>query len=155
MNSIIIYYSRSGNTEKLAEKIQKEFQCDILKIEPEEAYGNYVMSCLRVAKEKVQKCVPAFITPIPDLKPYDTVFIGYPIWMQDVPTFVTEFIRQCDLKGKTVIPFATYGMTGINWTMKTVKEICSGANICFPFSTGVFSKPSLENWISEVRALDI
>lgn len=48
MKAIILYYSRSGNTEKLAKQIQKDFHCDILKIIPEEAYGNYIESCFHV-----------------------------------------------------------------------------------------------------------
>lgn len=153
MNPIIIYYSRSGNTEKVAKKVQAEFECPLVKIEPEEAYGNYVISCLRVMKDNVRKYTPAFITPVPDLTEYDTVFIGYPIWAQDMPAFVAEFVRQCNLKGKTVIPFATYGMTSISWTMKTVNQICDGADVQCPFSTGVLKKQDFNRWIEEVRAL--
>ena len=119
MNAIIIYYSRSGNTEKIAKQLQADLgNIPAIKIEPEEAYGNYIMSCLRVMKENREKVTPAFITPIPDLSAYDTVFIGFPIWAQDVPVFVQDFIRQCDSTNKSIIPFATYGMSGISWTKK-------------------------------------
>lgn len=151
MKSIIIYYSRSGNTEKIAKQIQSDINCDILKIEPEEEYGNYISSCLRVTKEKRNPVPPAFITEVPDLKDYDCIFIGYPIWAQDLPQFVSEFITQCDLKNKTVIPFATYGMSNINWTMKHLKEVCKGATIKYPFDSGVFKKGNYEKWIKEVK----
>lgn len=58
--TIIIYYSRSGNTEKIALQAQKDLKCNIVKIVPEEAYGNYVASCLRVTKEKKANVAPAF-----------------------------------------------------------------------------------------------
>lgn len=155
MKAVIIYYSRSGNTEKLAKKIQSSLNCDILKIEPEEAYGNYIISCLRVMKENTQKITPGFLTEIPDLTDYDTVFLGYPIWAQDIPAFIQDFILKCNIKGKVIIPFATYGMSGINWTMKTLKKICSDAEIRLPFDTGVFKKGDYDKWISEVKKVAV
>ena len=151
MKIIVIYYSRSGNTEKIALQAQKDLNCDIVKIIPEEAYGNYISSCLRVTKEKKDIVAPAFVTPIPNLTNYDVVLLGYPIWAQDIPRFVAEFIKQCDLRDKIVIPFATYGMSGINWTMKHLEEICEGAEIRFPFDSGVFKKGNYDAWIEQVR----
>ncbi len=148
--TIIIYYSRSGNTEKIALQAQKDLKCNIVKIVPEEAYGNYVASCLRVTKEKKANVAPAFVTPIPDLNGYDMVLLGYPIWAQDIPRFVAEFVSQCDLKNKIVVPFATYGMSGISWTMKHLKEICGGAEIKYPFDSGVFKKGNYDAWIKQI-----
>ena len=68
-----------------------------------------------------------------------------------MPAFVAEFLRQCNLKGKTIIPFATYGMSNINWTMKTVKEVCIGAEIKFPFDRGVFKKRNFDQWEVSVK----
>lgn len=85
MKPIIIYYSRSGNTEKIALQAKNDLNCETVKIVPEEAYGNYISACLRVMKENTAPVSPAFVTPIPDLKDYDMVLMGYPIWMQDVP----------------------------------------------------------------------
>lgn len=150
MKPIIIYYSRSGNTEKIALQAQKDLQCEIVKIVPEEAYGNYISSCLRVTKEKKAKVPPAFITPVPDLQDYGMILLGYPIWAQDLPRFVADFISRCDLKGKVLIPFATYGMSGINWTMKHLEQICAGAEIKYPFDSGVFKKGNYEIWIKQV-----
>ncbi len=153
MKEIIIYYSRSGNTERIAKKIQADIQCDILKVEPEEAYGNYIMSCLRVMKEKKQEEPPKFITEVPDLTSFHIIFLGYPVWAQNVPVFVQEFIKKCDIKGKIVIPFATYGMSGINWTMKTLRNICVNAEIKLPFDNGLLKKGDYDKWINDVKKL--
>ena len=150
MKTIIIYYSRSGNTEKIALQAQTDLKCDIIKIIPEEAYGNYISSCMRVTKEKKAIIAPAFKTPIPNLKDYDVVLLGYPIWAQDIPRFVAEFITQSNLQGKIVIPFATYGMSGINWTMKHLSQICKGAEIKYPFDTGVFKKGNYNKWMNKI-----
>lgn len=83
MKPIIIYYSRSGNMEKIALQAKEDLNCEAIKIVPEEAYGNYISACLRVTKEKKAP----------------------------------------------VVPFATYGMSGINWTMKHLKQLCANADI--------------------------
>ena len=151
MKPIIIYYSRSGNTEKLALQAQKDLNCEAVKIIPEEAYGSYISACLRVTKEKKAVVAPAFVTPIPELGKYDVILLGYPIWAQDIPRFVAVFIGRCDLTGKTVIPFATYGMSGINWTMKHLKQVCVGAEIKDPFDSGVIKKGDYAAWIKQVQ----
>lgn len=151
MNPIIIYYSRSGNTEKIALKAKEDLNCDCIKIEPKDAYGNYISSCIRTTKEKKAPIAPEFVTPIPDLKKYDVILLGYPIWAQDLPRFVSDFISKCDIKGKIIIPFATYGMSDINWTMKHLKELCKEATIKYPFDSGVFKKGNYSSWIKQVK----
>lgn len=153
MNAIIIYYSRSGNTEKYAKLLHADLGYKLLKIEPEEQYGNYIMSCFRVMKENATKTTPKFITPIPDLTEFDTIFLGYPIWAQDVPKFVQDFICKCNISNKTIIPFATYGMSGINWTMKTLKKMFPDSEIKLPFDNGVLKKGDYQNWLSKIKAL--
>ena len=154
MNAVIIYYSRSGNTERIAKQLQADLgEIPAIKIVPEEAYGNYIMSCLRVMKENRTKVIPKFTTPIPDLSEYDTIFLGFPIWAQDVPVFVQEFIRQCDTHGKAIIPFATYGMSGIRWTKKTLHSLFDPKQIRLPFDSGVLKKGDYKKWISEIKKL--
>ena len=149
MKPLILYYSRSGNTEKIALQAKADLNCEAIKIVPEDAYGNYISSCLRVSKEKK---APAFVTPIPDLTGYDVILLGYPIWAQDLPRFVADFVEKCDLTGKTVIPFATYGMSGINWTMKHLTQLCTGAEIKLPFDSGSFKKGNYAEWMKQVQA---
>ena len=154
MNSIIIYYSRSGNTARLAQRLSSDLgDIPTIKIEPEKSYGNYIMACLRVMRETVAKVTPKFVTPIPDLSGYDTVFVGFPMWMQDVPELVQEFIRRCDLGGKTVIPFATYGASGIGWAKKTLAALFADAQLKLPFDSGVFKKGDYDKWLSELKKL--
>ena len=153
MKPLILYYSRSGNTERIAMQAKRDLNCEAIKIVPEEAYGNYIASCLRVSKEKKAPAAPAFVTPIPDLTGVDVVLLGYPVWAQDLPRLVADFVEKCDLTGKTVIPFATYGMSGINWTMKHLTQVCAGAEIKLPFDSGSFKKGNYAEWMKQVQAL--
>lgn len=153
MKAIVLYYSKSGNTEKLAERICKDLDCEKLRIQPEKEYGNYFSAVARVANEKRKHITPAFVTEVPDLTAYDVVLIGYPVWYQDMPEFVIEFIRQCDLSGKTVIPFATFGTTGVKWTLKTLVSIWRGAEIKYPFDYGIVKKDNYNEWIHNIQKL--
>ena len=153
MNAIILYYSRSGNTEKLALRAAADLGLDAIKIEPEAAYGVYAASLLRVLKERIAKVVPKFTTPIPNLSAYDTILLGYPIWAYDPPVFVSDFISQCNLVGKTVIPFSTSGGSHISCTMKTLERIGGGATILLPFNHGMRQKDDYAQWIGKLKTL--
>ena len=153
MKSIILYYSRSGNTEKLAKRIKEDLQCDILKIIPEEAYGNYIASCLRVMGENRRKEKPKFVTEIPNLDTYDVILLGYPIWASDMPVFVSEFTSQCNLSGKKIIPFATFGGNTISGSAKTLQRVCDGAEILLPFNYGMLKKDNYNNWIASIKGI--
>lgn len=151
MGSMLIYYSRSGNTKNLADKIAHELNCKEIRIMPEKEYGNYVSACIRATKERYISNKPVFINDIPDLSGYDVVLVGYPIWMSKPPTIVSEFMSKCDLDGKVVIPFSTSGGTHISKTLPTLDSVCKGARIIMPYNYGMIKKDSFESWINSVK----
>ena len=154
MKAIIMYYSRKGKVEKLAERVKKDLpNSDILKVEPEKPYGNYIASCIRVIKERKNNIIPKAITKIPDLSVYDVILIGYPVWASDMPAFVSEFLSRCDLKEKKVIPFATFGGSEIDCTMKTLQRVCNEAEVTLPFNYGMSKKDNYEDWMSSIRKI--
>ena len=65
----------------------------------------------------------------PDLSGYDTIFVGFPIWWYIAPTIVNTFLESCDLTGKTVVPFATSGGSGMGSTNKALAPSCKGAKL--------------------------
>jgi flavodoxin len=145
-----MYYSRSGKTEKIAKNIQNALHCDAIKVEPEKAYGNYISSISRVIKEKSKSITPAIKTRIPFLDPYNVIIIGYPVWAHDIPSFFANFVQGCNLRGKTVVPFATSSMTAIEYTMKTLKRVCPESNIILPFSHSHLKKTNFDKWIQAI-----
>ena len=148
MKSVIIYYSKSGRTEKVANRLLKDTGSDIIKVKPKKEYGKYPLAVARVMREKIMRIKPEYINSIPDLSEYDTVFIGYPIWASAPPAFLTSFLKECDFRGKTVIPFATSGMADISSTLVKLKESCRGSVIKYPF-TATSKKESYKDWISQ------
>ncbi len=155
MKAAILYCSNKGTTEKLAQKISRDFSAPMVKVEPEEAYGSFFAAVARVAKEKRAQVSAAVKTEVPDLKEYDTVFVGYPIWYGTVPAFMKEFLGRCDLQGKTVIPFATSSATHMRGSLPDLESACEGALIRYPFNYSVLSRDDYGSWKEQVGGLDI
>ena len=150
MKSMIFYYSKSGKTENLAKKIQETLGSDILKVEPEKPYGSWISSVLRVTGEKFKTVYPAYRTEIPNLDQYDVVLIGYPIWAGDIPAFFAYFVKKCNLQGKTVIPFATSGGSGIEPSVKTIKRICPESNVMLQYRYIPAKNDEFEQWLQSL-----
>ena len=73
-------------------------------------------------------CRPAVSGPLPDMDQYDTILIGFPIWWYVEPRIVDTFLESCDFSGKTLIPFATSGGSGISRAEQSLKEHCPNAS---------------------------
>ena len=150
MKSIILYCSKTGKTEELANKIKETLGSDILKVEPEKPYGNWISSVFRVIREKSKTIYPAFKGEIPNLNSYDVVLAGFPIWANDPPAFFTYFIKKCDLRGKTLIPFATSGGSDIEHSVKTLKRICPDSNVTLEYRYISSKNDELELWLKSI-----
>ena len=153
MNSIVIYCSHTGTTEKIAKKIGKDTGSALVKVEPDILYGNFVQTVRRVIADHRKGIVPGYVTDIPELGDVDTVFVGYPIWAGDIPEFMQEFLQACDFNGKKVIPFATSKMTDMTASLDTLSAICDGAEVLEPFFYGVTKRDRYADWLEAVRNL--
>ena len=121
--SIVIFYSWAGHTRRMAEAIAAETGADLLEIQPREAYPASYRETLRRSKAELDTGRLPDIRPAgQDLKGYDTVYIGYPIWWDAAPRVVNTFIESVSLEGKTVIPFATSGGSSINGSVSALRR---------------------------------
>ena len=118
--TLVVYYSASGNTERVAKDIAEAAGADLFEIVPTEVYTsedlNWTNSDSRVSREHDDESlrdVPLTTTEVPDWDSYDTVFIGYPIWWGIAAWPVDTFVKNNDFTGKTVIPFATSTSSGM------------------------------------------
>ncbi len=150
MKCAVLYYSNSGHTEKLAQAAQARFSADMIRVEPEQAYGGFVSSLARFVKESASKKEPALKTAPRDLSAYDVVFVGFPVWGGTMPKFMQKFIRESTFSPMvTVIPFATAMGSGEASSLETITQLFPGANIAaYCFSTK--SKPAdVDAWLNE------
>lgn len=118
--TLVVYYSASGNTERVAKDIAEAADADLFEIVPTEVYTNddldWTNPDSRVSREHDDESlrdVPLTTTEVPDWDSYDTVFIGYPIWWGIAAWPVDTFVKNNDFTGKTVIPFATSSSSGM------------------------------------------
>ena len=152
MKAAVVYYSRSGITKKIAEKVQAKFNADMIFVEPEKAYRGFVPSIIRVIREKKGKKIPAPKTPAADFTTYDTVFIGFPVWAATIPDFLQEYIRKINLAGKRVIPFATAGNNGKEESLAALKALLPDSEITDYFYTSMKEKADADAWLEGIRA---
>ena len=140
MKSIVVYYSRPdenygvgevevGNTELLAKEIIKQTGADEFKIEPKAPYPKNYMDCVNQATEELKNNArPEYLGDV-DLKDYDTIYLGYPIWWGDLPMVCYAFLENHDITGKTIIPFNTHEGSGNSGTYDILKARMTGATL--------------------------
>ena len=159
--TLVVYYSATGRTERVAEVIAKERGADIMKLVPSPDYTeadlDYNDTSSRVSREhddaslrekiRLQKAVPD------NWAAYDTVFIGYPIWWGIAAWPVDAFVKANDFTGKTVVTFATAASSPLGNSGKLLAEMAGGKGswqdgMCF---TGSLSDAKVTDWLKSLK----
>ena len=155
-NSLVVYFSWSGTTEKLAQQIVKSTGSDLFQIESAEAYPSNYQSCTEVAKEELEKEIYRKAkADLPDLASYDTIFIGVPVWWHTVPIFVQGILKnhEDDFIDKTVIPFVTYAATYRDETLSKLVELTPSAEHLTGFGTSSPSQEETDKWLKSLKVI--
>ena len=131
---LVAYFSASGVTAKLAETLSEAIGADLYAIEPEVPYTkadlNWMNQNSRSSVEmKDPASRPAIAGKRDNMDEYDTIFIGFPIWWYVAPTIINTFLESYDFTGKTIIPFATSGGSGMGKTNEKLQPSCPGAKL--------------------------
>ena len=154
--TLVVYYSASGNTERVAKDIAEAAGADLFEIVPTEVYTsedlNWTNSDSRVSREHDDESlrdVPLTTTEVPDWDSYDTVFIGYPIWWGIAAWPVDTFVKNNDFTGKTVIPFATSSSSGMGQSGSLLADMAGTGEWQEGqrFSSGV-SSDEVQSWVN-------
>ncbi|ENR7951726.1 hypothetical protein ACEVR1_000797 [Listeria monocytogenes] len=134
--SIIIYFSRSGNTENLARMIHNENQADVLELAVENPYpADYEEAVERANEERENQDYPEISTEIPDFGQYDRIYLGYQTWSMTLSHPITSFLMDHgeEFNGKTIYPFSTNAGYGEGDTLERIGELAPGATIAESF----------------------
>lgn len=127
MKTIVTYFSASGVTKGVAEKIANMIDGDTFEIVPKTIYTPEDLDWTnKKSRSTIEMNDKSFRPPIKetiDLTNYDTVLIGFPVWWYTAPTIINTFIESCDLTDKTVIPFCTSGGSGISTCENDLKNM--------------------------------
>lgn len=128
---LVTYFSASGVTARAAKEIASSVGADIAEIKPAVPYTsadlNWMDKKSRTTLEsKDMNCRPEMAADI-DVAPYDTVFVGFPVWWYREPAIIDTFLESDNFSGKKIIPFATSGGSGIEGSERHMKEVCPSA----------------------------
>ena len=127
--SLVAYFSCSGVTKKTAELLSDMAGADLFEIRPEVPYTKADLDWMdKKSRSTVEMNDPSYRPAIADkvehMEQYDTVYVGFPIWWYVAPTIINTFLESYDFSGKTVIPFATSGGSGMGKTEAELHALC-------------------------------
>ncbi len=133
-NKLVAYFSASGVTRSVAEKLADEIGADLFEIVPEKPYTNadldWQNSRSRSSVEmKDRDARPEIASKIDDMSRYDVIFVGFPVWWYREPSIIDTFMEAYDFSGKTIVPFATSGGSGLGDAPKNMQALAKGSKV--------------------------
>lgn len=157
--TLVAFFSASGSTKGVAEKLANVVEGDLYEIEPEEEYTAEDLdwtnpkSRSSIEMKENRSFRPPIKGKVDNIDDYDTIYLGFPIWWYVAPTIVNTFLESYDFSGKTIIPFATSGSSGMGNTVNELKPSCSD-DVTFidgeRFPTSV-SEDKLKAWVNNLN----
>lgn len=132
-NKLVAFFSPTGTTKALAQTLADAVGADIFEIVPEVPYEKRDLDWMdEKSRSSLEMNDPASrpaVKSLPDVSGYDTIYIGFPIWWYVAPRIISTFLEGLELSGKTVVPFATSGSSGIGKTNSVLRPSCGGARL--------------------------
>lgn len=152
---LVVYFSATGTTAKAARTIAEVTGGTLYEIVPQQAYtsddldwnDNQSRSSVEMNNPQAR---PTLKDTKPDVTAYDVVFIGYPIWWDLAPRIINTFIESYDLKGKTLVPFATSGGSGISNSVRELRKTYPNLEWQDGKLLNGSSRNAIQNWTSDV-----
>lgn len=152
---LVLYFSDTGNTQKLAKIISDQVGGDLRMIEPEKPYptGQALFDYTKNERDNNER--PKFKDLNINIEDYDTVFVGYPIWWYTLPMIMYTVFDEYDFSGKTIIPFNTHEGSGEGGTYSTIKQWEPNANVLegLPIRGGDMNNDQtskVKNWLKDL-----
>lgn len=129
-NTLVAYFSWSGNTEAMANLIAEQTGGTLFEIAPATPYTDDYDALLDIAQqEQAEDARPALAASVENWDSYDVVFVGYPDWWSDAPMVIYSFLESYDWTGKTLVPFCTSGGSGFGRSLDRLPDSAPGATI--------------------------
>ena len=153
-NNLVVYFSCSGETKKVAEELKSILNCDIFEIVPETLYTDRDLdwndknsrSTIEMGDES---CRPRIRNRIDNIDKYDTIYLGFPIWWYTAPKIINTFLESYDFSNKKVILYCTSGGSSIDKTYNDLKD--SYPNIDFIKGSRLYSNSDIDSFVNSVK----
>ena len=153
--TLVAYFSASGVTASVAEKVAKAADADLLEIKPSVPYTKEDLNWMdKQSRSTIEMNDPAsrpeMTKTMDDISAYDTVIIGFPIWWYVAPTIINTFLESYDFSGKKIALFATSGGSGFGKTVEKLKpSVDASAQFVSEKLLNRASQSDIENWLKE------
>jgi len=159
VKSLVVYFSCTGNTKAVAEKIAEYTHSDLYQIVPKVPYTdedlNYNNKDCRANKEMEDTYArPEIESEVINISDYDTIFIGYPIWWGTMPRIINTFLDTYDLSGKVIMPFCTSGGSGISRSEQDITDLEPNADIRTGLRVSGVSDSSINEWLTKNNCME-
>lgn len=153
---LVAYFSASGVTAGVAEKLAGAAGADLHEIKPAVPYTKADLDWMnKQSRSSIEmsdlSSRPEISGRVDNMDEYDVIFVGFPIWWYVAPTIINTFLESYDLTGKTIILFATSGGSGFGKTAEKLADSCKGAAIKGEkLLNGKVDKDTLSEWVKEL-----
>lgn len=148
MSTLVVYFSQTGKTRSVAERIAQAAEADVVEIRTEKSYEmSYMATVFTSIREILTKARPKLSMEVPDCQKYDRILIGCPIWCGVVPNAVLTFLDEADLAGKRVALFTTSGSTKPMKAAVKLKNSYGGARWHRPLNGNGVTDNDIKNWL--------
>ena len=150
--SLVVFYSLTGTTKAMAERIAEETGSDNFELQLENPYSLNGTKCSNESKADKKNNTSRKLKSVPDLSKYDTIFAGTPVWNDYVANPLETWLlsEQKNLVGKTVIPFCTYWSSGNKETLKAIGDLSSSKKVKDGLSQAHNEKADIKSWIKKI-----
>ena len=160
VKKLIVYYSYTGHTKMIAEEIKRKLSCDILELKPQIPYSSDYQTVVEEEQNNSSNDKERAIVEITkDLNEYDEIIIGSPVWWYTITPVIRTFLKENDLTGKIIKPFAT-NAGWLGHTFQEIEKLCpnskveKGINIVFSEDYHenklITSEDEITKWINEL-----
>lgn len=153
---LVVYFSPTGTTRKIAENAAEVLSADIYEIVPEIPYSeedlNYNTNCRANREQEDPLSLPKMMDRTINIGQYDTIVIGYPIWHGQAPKISNTFLESYDFSDKIIIPFCTSHSSSVGTSAVNLQSLTSNTSIWlegYRFN-GTENKEEIRNWLSKV-----
>lgn len=156
--TLVVYFSRSGNTRVIAGIIHRQLKADLFEIEPATAYPEDYFQTVEQAKNQSDQGVkPALKNNIANIERYQTIYLGFPIWGTTVPPVVQTFLSSHELGNTLIIPFITHGGYGIGNSEEVLATLAAKAKrekpLVIECDQEIKTTGTVTDWLTSIRSL--
>ncbi len=158
--SLVAFFSASGVTKRVSEKLANVLGAELFEIVPDEVYTpedlDWQNKQSRSSVEMSDRASrPAISSKVDDISQYDVVFVGFPVWWYREPSIIDTFMEQYDFSGKTVVPFCTSGSSALGESVDNIQNLALGAKVVAGkrFAADV-TEVELEKFIDKLNVIE-